>query len=130
MAVQILLVDEHPETGFRMKQYLQDNVNQTVLCSLLSARQLSDQAELYHPDMVIVDAGIKTRDWVALCYDLNLWFPETCTIIVSNNIENKFSSFNSIPGIYMVLDKTKDLDTICDLIESTTGSHAVFKAVG
>ena len=127
MALQILLVDEHPETGVRLQAYLQDHLSRSISCSLFSARQLTDQADRHQPDFIIVDTSIKTRDWVDLCYDLNVWYPDTCTIIVSNNLANKFRTYNSIPGIYMVLDKTQDLDEICYVIEANSDQQSNFK---
>lgn len=113
---QVIIINEHPQTGHRLQSYLQDNLPPGYELLLISAVELQTGLSGFRPAVIILDTAVKRSSWQEMSRELQTHYPNAMILIITNRNSILTENWTGMPYIHGVIDKTLELDKLCDII--------------
>jgi DNA-binding response OmpR family regulator len=123
---QIIIINEHPETGHRLRGYLTDCLPAGYELLLLSAVELQSGAHSLRPAIVILDTAVGRQNWQEMCRELQARYHNAMILVITNRSSILTENWTGMPYIHGIIDKTMELDKLCNIIVQSDISHQNF----
>jgi hypothetical protein len=113
---QVIIINEHPETGHRLQNYLKDNLPPGYDLLLLSAVELQSGPSKFRPAVIILDTAVNRKNWQEMSREFQVHYPNAMILVITNRDSILTENWTGMPFIHGVIDKTLELDKLCDII--------------
>ena len=113
---QVIIINEHPQTGHRLQSYLHDNLPPAYDLLLISAVELQSGLSNFRPAVIILDTAVNRTRWQEMSRELQAYYPNAMILIITNRNSILTENWTGMPYIHGVIDKTMELDKLCSII--------------
>jgi len=90
MPIRILLADDHALFRTGLRRILEDHASLTVVAEAASGMQAVELARLHHPDVAILDIGMKEMGGVEATSQILHISPQTSVLILSMHSDERY----------------------------------------
>ncbi len=129
--ISVMLVDDHEIVRSGLKRFLSTDGYIHIVAEASSGSEAVDLAEMYKPDVALIDVNMPIMDGIATTKRIRIVSPKTRIIMLSAHNDNSYFDSAIRAGAQGYLTKEIDIKGLVDAIRTVMKGERVFsKSIG